>query len=488
MNNNKIIGILAFITLIIAAMLLLTGCPFHIDSLYGLKVAGDGNGGAFAIYEDKLGGDIYAQKISPDGEKVWGQKGVLLGGSNSRSYSYFDLNIISDSSGGAIVSWPDSSQDQFRPTSHVARLDSQGSLVWQRDFVYFSQLISDGEGGVIIAFDYSIGDIVVPGSEVDNLLLVKIDSQGSYSWGLQGVSVQRHGYQGNGLQIVGDGSGGAIVSWQEIERLSSPTPGQPTQSAYRQFAQRIDSSGRLTWADNVLYYTAPENSWVEAIQAVGDGRGGVLAGWFQATDIAANGEGQPGQIWDIVAQKVDSDGEVAWQSGGVPLEITKAFYAAAPTVPLLTGDGSGGAIVIWRDNRHDPADQASVYAQQVDASGHISWPAGGAKVSGTSLNPHPSIVSDDTGGAIVSYSYKEDGKVLHAQKIDASGNTLWQENGISITDSGFASQSLTSDGKGGAIIAWGVGKATFGSERAFIQRVNTDGKLMWGEEGIRINE
>jgi hypothetical protein len=39
--------------------------------LFGLKLTGDGAGGAITLYEDKLGGNIYAQKISPDGKAAW---------------------------------------------------------------------------------------------------------------------------------------------------------------------------------------------------------------------------------------------------------------------------------------------------------------------------------------------------------------------------------------------------------------------------------
>ena len=71
--------------------------------MYGLKVTDDGNGGAIAVYEDTLGGHIYAQRIDSEGKTLCGGKGVLLGGSWSKSYSFFNLNIASDGSGGAKV-------------------------------------------------------------------------------------------------------------------------------------------------------------------------------------------------------------------------------------------------------------------------------------------------------------------------------------------------------------------------------------------------
>ena len=103
----KFLNIIVILFLVVP-LFLMTGCPQHNDSLYGVRVTGDGNGGAIAVYEATNGGNIYAQKISADGKTVWGENGVLLGNSGSQTYSYFSFNIIYDGAGGAIVAWPDS--------------------------------------------------------------------------------------------------------------------------------------------------------------------------------------------------------------------------------------------------------------------------------------------------------------------------------------------------------------------------------------------
>jgi hypothetical protein len=130
-------GTVALFALVISSLLIFTGCPWHTDSLYGLKITSDGNGGVIAVYEDGLGGDIYAQKINPDGNKMWGEKGVLLGSSHSRFYSFQFIHVISDGSGGAIIAWSEiTSSQEPRTTSvfHIAKLDSGRRLLWQKDF------------------------------------------------------------------------------------------------------------------------------------------------------------------------------------------------------------------------------------------------------------------------------------------------------------------------------------------------------------------
>ena len=56
---------------------------------YGPKVTSDGSGGAIVAYEDIKRGnqhDFYVQKISPEGDILWGDKGVLIGS----GYKYWD--------------------------------------------------------------------------------------------------------------------------------------------------------------------------------------------------------------------------------------------------------------------------------------------------------------------------------------------------------------------------------------------------------------
>lgn len=74
------------------------GCLRQACQPYGPRVTGDGTGGAIAVYEDIKGGnqhDFYAQKISPEGEALWGEKGVLIGSVYKECDSYHDLHIVS---------------------------------------------------------------------------------------------------------------------------------------------------------------------------------------------------------------------------------------------------------------------------------------------------------------------------------------------------------------------------------------------------------
>ncbi|GAI19422.1 unnamed protein product, partial [marine sediment metagenome] len=99
-----------FYTIVLVVILLATiistagcGCLRQACQPYGPRVTGDGTGGAIAIYEDIKGSnqhDFYVQKISPDGNALWGEKGVLIGSGYKECDSFHELHIVGDGSGG----------------------------------------------------------------------------------------------------------------------------------------------------------------------------------------------------------------------------------------------------------------------------------------------------------------------------------------------------------------------------------------------------
>jgi len=427
-------------------------------------VTGDGTGGAIAVYEDIRGNnqhDFYAQKISPEGEALWGEKGVLVGSGYKYWDSYHDLHIVSDGSGGALVAWlAGTSSEQRTYATYIVRVDAESDILWKKEVRGVDHMISDGAGGAFIATD-----------DANMLLIKKIDSEGSFPWGEGGVSFSREGYQDNTLQLAGDGSGGAIVTWQERK-------GEPGEKVTRVFVQKIDAEGNLSWGDEAtLLYTTPEGVYSEDPKVISDGSGGAIVVWVQVPEGKIEDGSPEALLNDMYAQRIDVSGNILWQPNGVPLGITRGG-GVCPSNTLVVSDGASGAIVIWEDLRKG---LMSLYAQKIGADGNIKWQPGGEEVCYIKTNASfwpRTAVSDGSGGAIVTYSNR-------AQKIDADGRTLWPDDGIVFTERGI--HAMDYDGYGGAIIAWGSGKSMFRSERAYAQRIDSNGKPLWGEKGVRLN-
>jgi len=169
---RKRLGITAIslAVILLAVLISSSGCGFLRQACqpYGPRVTGDGAGGAIAVYEDIKSNnqhDFYAQKISPGGEALWGEKGVPLGSVYKECDSFHELHIVDDGSGGTIVTWsgypsePDWKQPPGqRPIeylTHITKVDSNGNTMWQREVMGVDHMISDGAGGVLIASDES---------------------------------------------------------------------------------------------------------------------------------------------------------------------------------------------------------------------------------------------------------------------------------------------------------------------------------------------
>jgi hypothetical protein len=468
-----------FCTIALTAVLLSTtifsagcGCLRQACQPYGPRVTGDGTGGAIAVYEDIKGGnqhDFYVQKISPEGEALWAEKGVLIGSAYKECDSFHELHIVSDSSGGAFITWggypsePDwrlaPGQRQIEYLTHVTKVDSEGSVTWQREVRGVDHMISDGAGGVIIATDYSYDE--------GTLFIIKIDSDGNFPWAEEGVSIRCEGYTDHTLGLVSDGNGGAIIIWQERK-------GEPGERVSQIFAQKIDIEGSLPWGQNgILLYTTPEGVFSEEPKVISDGSGGAIAVWMQVPEGRIE-EGSPKALLnDIYAQRVDTGGNVLWTPNGVPLNAYEG--GGFPHNLLVVSDDAGGAIIfLWGG-----------CAQKIGAGGNTEWQPGGMEVITSSLPSN--AIRDGSGGVIVTFGHKESGSkksVLYVQKIDATGVTVWPGTGIPVTEQG--THDIAYDGQGGAIIAWGSGKSMFSSEKSYVQRVSAGGKLLWGEKGIRL--
>jgi hypothetical protein len=482
------LSILICITLIFVSLLSGSSCILfnHSDSSYTPEAVSDGAGGAIVVYEKVKSGtnrEFYAQRISPDGKPLWGVTGTLIDSSQANSYSFPVFDIVSDGTGGAIIAWPDLAPDQFQSTKYVTKIDSNGGVIWTKTCGYFEEMISDGGGGAIIAFDDSAGN---SGNNAP-IVVIRIDSGGNYPWGQQGVQIRHLGNWPTGLQMVSDGDNGTIAVWGEMEAQAGTTT-PSFQYTSRIMAQRVNVEGNLSWGVNGIIVCAnPENVVVQEPCAAADGSGGAIVCWQQNPSGPIDNSSPLWDMQDIITQKIDSEGNILWQPGGVPLQIVKTAEEASPFTPLAIGDDSGGAIVMWEDLRNG---LASIYAQKMDSNGASAWQTGGIKVifvKSNSSNERRQIVGDGTGSAVISCIFKEVGtgkQGVIVQKLDSAGNTAWADNGVVVVTGTPTNYCLAADNHGGVLLSWGVGAGS--SEKSYIQDISSGGSLQWGN-GIRLD-
>jgi hypothetical protein len=107
----------------------------------------------------------------------------------------------------------------------------------------------------------------------------------------------------------------------------------------------------------------------------------------------------------------------------------------------------------------------------------------------------PKVISDGTGGYIVSWTERIPGNFdIYAQRISPNGLPLWGPNGVVIcaTPDHQILSGLVTDGDGGAIIVWedstGTGNGGIrGHNDVFAQRITGSGVLAWAASGVVIS-
>ena len=296
-------------------------------------------------------------------------------------------------------------------------------------------MVADGAGGVIIAWgDYRSGtysDIyaqhVLASGVVDP------------AWPANGLALCTATNDQLVPAIVGDGAGGAIVTWQDKRG-----------GAFDIYAQHVLASGAVdpAWpADGRAVGAAPFSQIAPTIAS--DGAGGAIVA-FQDNRLGAD--------YNIYAQHVLASGAVdpAWPASG--LSLCAAANDQLP--PMIASDGAGGAIVAWQDNRTGNSD---IYAQHALAGGAVdpAWPADGrALCSATNTQTYAAIVADGSGGAIVTWADLRSGTFydIYAQHVLTSGavDPIWPANGraVCIAMNTQLYPTIIADGAGGAIVTW----------------------------------
>jgi thermitase len=274
----------------------------------------DGVGGAIVIWREFPNSMIKARRVNPEGSLQWGS-GITLG---AGAY----LNAVSDEAGGAFVAWSGSS------TAFAQHIDNDGLLLWNAGgvavgfgYIGIPSIVSDGSGGAITAWPTYYPDF--------NIYAQRLDASGQPLWGIGGRQLTTTGLSGDFMFTVSDGSGGAIVVYQDARTGNLDI-----------YAQRVSPSGELLWAANGVPVTKRlYHDFTQPImQAVSDGSGGLLVTW----------DGYSGINWDVFAQHLDGLGRALWGPDGISVSTASVSQINPSALSL----DLNGALFMWIDARN----------------------------------------------------------------------------------------------------------------------------------------
>ncbi len=405
----------------------------EIDTQWYQELCSDLDGGAIITWTDERKGtddDVYAQRIDSNGNIRWLKNGTPISTeTNNQRFS----KICSDTEGGAIITWVD-----FRGPDadiYAQRINSSGITLWKANGTPISTETGSQAAPEITIDEYGNSIIVwhdFRGSDWD-IYAQRLDIYGNVLWDLNGTPICTYGGDQFYPKICPDGEGGAIIIWRDERTVASSDI----------YAQRINSTGNILWSPNGTVISN-ENGEQHEPQICSDGLNGAIITWED--DRASN--------WDIYVQRINSSGNTLLSNNGTPVCTDDDQQRN----PKLCGDGAGGTIITWQDDRNSPGVE-EIYAQRMDSEGNFTWIANGTRIIYANQEQIlPEICSDGAGGAYITWNdYRRVGiSDVYMQWIDSNGVIKLTPFGmpISVQFSSQLNPKICCDDNGGAIITW----------------------------------
>lgn len=263
--------------------------------------------------------------------------------------------------------------------------------------------------------------------------------------------------------VVDDGEGGVIVIWEDYR----------TGKDWDVYARRVDSRNQPIWdLDGDPISIAERNQ--RRLRMIRHGRHAIVV-WNDRRN---------GSSWDIYAQAVNIEGDVFWAANGMPICTNEADQSTQ----AILSDGEGGAIFVWEDERRSSEFQ-DLYIQHITSTGITMWQENGIPVhTSDSLQSNPILVSDGIGGFYVVWWDVIGIERWHilALRLGMDGKPLWDApHQVTPSEAMHGDPRVVPDGDGGIIVVWQIYE-NFINDQFYAQRITTEGKKLWNENGIPI--
>lgn len=228
---------------------------------YSSRIINTGNNTCIIAYEQQ--GNLFMQRISAAGTKMWGVNDVQI--TNSiRSLTANVHYMATTSAKNIVVAW----EDIRNATSDIyaQKIDTNGILKWAVNglvvdnsplFTSLPELVADNNDGVYIGYGFTLA------------FVQHLDLNGQLLWGAGGKNVSASGNQ-TAQHIWSDGNNGMVISWED--KNTGPTQ--------RLYAQHYDSTGTALWRPNGLPLAVTGNNGINANnRTMGLKSGRAIAVW-----------------------------------------------------------------------------------------------------------------------------------------------------------------------------------------------------------------
>lgn len=321
--------------------------------------------------------------------------------------------IAALSDGGCYITWLDHTADNY--DIYLQRLDADGVPQWtdpcgilvsdhpQSTSLTDWDMAVDASDNCIIA----INDIR-DGDDRD-ITVYSIGPNQEFLWGADGITISSNDGFEPDPRIVAMREGDVVFAWQEESVIH---------------LRRLNRQGVDVFSPQTITITNANPLSIPRICEADDGSV-ILSYLIQQ----GTGFGAPRHIY---LQKFSATGELLWQDGGAPVMTTNGI--GIQMRPDVIHDGEGGAYSFWYDTRNNVH---HVFVQHLNDDANPLMQENGIQVdlSAAELQMSPSAVLADD-GIVVFYQSSNTNQSqggVQAQKLEPTGNFLWNTAGITIT-------------------------------------------------------
>ena len=194
------------------------------EGIYGEpRVVADGVGGiivVWQIYENFINDQLYAQRLSSDGKKLWINKGIPICTADGIQKN---AAIVHDGESGIIAVWRD--ERDIYGDLYMQRIHKDGTLAWKKDGIPLCtagghqdrpSIVQSTEKQFFIAWMDYRGDFGE--KSTDAIYCQKIDIDGNLLWEANGVPVSTSKGKHFPPFVVAVRNGQCIVVWSNNQR------------------------------------------------------------------------------------------------------------------------------------------------------------------------------------------------------------------------------------------------------------------------------
>ncbi len=407
--------------------------------------------------------NVRLQYFDFNGNAQWTSGGIIISNHTQNSW-LSDWDLATDTSGNCVLAFNDVRDGNANVYAY--KISPTGTFEWGADGIALTTAVEDEYAPKICVTGYN-NTIVVwerPATPHTQIVMQKIEPDGTLTWGSQGIIYQTGSQDYTGPVALPLSDDNFILAFY---KQTGPSY-SPTRHV---FAQKFNSNGAAIWSSDATVSTAGGISAWTNLNIASDGAEGILISWSDDRDNDMHLQGY--------VQHVNNDGTISWPANGA--EVANQGTFNHENVKVLGINTDGDVIAIW-DKYNENQSQIAIQGQKFSlAAGTQLWSSTGHEFIAMSQNTAGLVggVIDGNNTLVTYEEYIGGGYVdraLKAFSVDENGNFIWTPNIsiMSVRMSEKLHEAITSIHNEQFIVVW---EDNDQDRNIYMQNIFTDGHI-----------